>query len=56
MTAISFCCKGICQGHKVKTNTVKRENLAQTYFSAQRAEDLLAQTYFSALPIFKYKI
>ena len=34
-------------------NTEKRENLAQTYLSAQSAEDLLAQTYFSALPIFK---
>ena len=34
--------------------TVKREILAQTYFSALRAGDLLAQTYFSgALPIFK---
>ena len=33
-------------------NTVKREILAQTYFSVLRAGYLLAQTYFSALPIF----
>ena len=33
--------------------TVKRENLVQTYFSTQKAGDLLAQTYFSAFPIFK---
>ena len=33
--------------------TVKREILAQTYFSALRAGDLLAQTYFSALSVFK---
>ena len=31
--------------------TVKRENLAQTYFSVVRAGDLLAQTYFSAPPV-----
>jgi hypothetical protein len=30
------------------SNTVKREYLAQTYFSAISSENLLAQIYFSA--------
>ena len=38
-----------------KYYTVKRENLAQTYFSALRAGDLLAQTYFSVTPSFQMK-
>ena len=41
------------RGQRSNGHTVKRENLAQTYFSALWAGDFLAQTYLSALPVYE---